>query len=170
MPPRNTPEYYAMGLIDQILLQGHDSWLYQALVQRGGYTGDINGGINLLGNMFDYEGPMLWMASLYHDASHSPDEILKVADATIDSLARTPIDAATLARAQVKERADLYNILGGRIFGSAAPISSRRSRSSTTIRPASIRSNAHSARSHQPSSRKPPANTSAPATRRSSPS
>ena len=117
MPPRNTPEYYAMGLIDQILLQGHDSWLYQALVQRGGYTGDINGGINLLGNMFDYEGPMLWMASLYHDASHSPDEILKVADATIDSLARTPIDAATLARAQVKERADLYNILGGRIFG-----------------------------------------------------
>jgi zinc protease len=117
MPPRNTPEYYAMGLIDQILLQGHDSWLYQALVQRGGYTGDINGGINLLGNMFDYEGPMLWMASLYHDASHSPDEILKVADATIDSLARTPIDAATLARAQVKERAALYNILGGRIFG-----------------------------------------------------
>jgi predicted Zn-dependent peptidase len=117
MPPRNTPEYYAMGLIDQILLQGHDSWLYQALVQRGGYTGDINGGINLLGNMFDYEGPMLWMASLYHDASHTPDEILKVADATIDSLARTPIDAATLARAQVKERADLYNILGGRIFG-----------------------------------------------------
>ncbi len=117
MPPRNTPEYYAMGLIDQILLQGHDSWLYQALVQRGGYTGDINGGINLLGNMFDYEGPMLWMASLYHDASHSPDEILKVADATIDSLVKTPIDAATLARAQVKERAALYNILGGRIFG-----------------------------------------------------
>ena len=117
MPPRNTPEYYAMGLIDQILLQGHDSWLYQALVQRGGYTGDINGGINLLGNMFDYEGPMLWMASLYHDASHSPDEILKVADATIDSLAKAPIDAATLARAQVKERAALYNILGGRIFG-----------------------------------------------------
>ncbi len=120
MPPRNTPEYYAMGLIDQILLQGHDSWLYQSLVQRGGYAGDVNGGINLLGNMFDYEGPMLWTASLFHDASHSPDEILKAADATIDSLRKAPVDAATLARAQVKERAALYGILGSRFgFGRA---------------------------------------------------
>jgi zinc protease len=31
---RNTPEYYAMGLLDQILAQGRDSRLYQALVQR----------------------------------------------------------------------------------------------------------------------------------------
>jgi zinc protease len=116
MPPRNTPEYYAMGLIDQILLQGHDSWLYQSLVQHGGFTGDVTGGINLLGNMFDYEGPMLWTASLYHDASHSPDEILRAADATIDSLRNTPVDTATLARAQVKERAALYDIVG-RQFG-----------------------------------------------------
>ena len=39
-PPRNTPEYYAMGLIDQILVQGQDSRLYQALVQKRGLTGD----------------------------------------------------------------------------------------------------------------------------------
>ena len=32
----STPEYYAMGLIDQILLQGDDSRLYQALVQKSG--------------------------------------------------------------------------------------------------------------------------------------
>jgi predicted Zn-dependent peptidase len=120
MPPRNTPEFFAMGLIEQILLQGHDSWLYQALVQRAGLTGDVTGGINLLGNMFDYEGPMLWTASLYHDAGHSPDEILRVADATIDSLRSTPVDPATLARALVKERAALYAILGGQFgFGRA---------------------------------------------------
>src|SRR6476659_3473054 len=33
MPRRNTPEYYAMGLLDQILLQGKDSRLYEAIVQ-----------------------------------------------------------------------------------------------------------------------------------------
>ena len=38
MPERNTPEYYAMGLIDQLLLQGSDSKLYQRLVQEKGYT------------------------------------------------------------------------------------------------------------------------------------
>src|SRR5207253_1277479 len=30
-PQRNTPEYYALGLIDQILAQGKDSWLCQDL-------------------------------------------------------------------------------------------------------------------------------------------
>src|SRR5579862_3844811 len=34
MPPRNSPEYYAMGLIDRILLHGNDSRLYQTLVQH----------------------------------------------------------------------------------------------------------------------------------------
>src|SRR5687767_15096258 len=53
MPDRNTPEYYAMGLIDQLLVQGSDSKLYQKLVQEKGYTGNLSGGINYLGNMFN---------------------------------------------------------------------------------------------------------------------
>ncbi|HET9486806.1 MAG TPA: pitrilysin family protein, partial [Chryseosolibacter sp.] len=43
MPDRNTPEYYAMGLIDQLLLQGNDSKLYQKLVQEKGYAGEVSG-------------------------------------------------------------------------------------------------------------------------------
>ncbi len=55
MPPRGTPEYYAMGIIDQILVQGEDSLLYQELVKNRQITGDVGGGINyLLGNMFNY--------------------------------------------------------------------------------------------------------------------
>ena len=38
MPDRNTPEYYALILLDQILLPGNDSRLYQALVQQRGYS------------------------------------------------------------------------------------------------------------------------------------
>ena len=37
---RNTPEYYAMGLLDQMLVQGDDSLLYQELVKKRGYTGE----------------------------------------------------------------------------------------------------------------------------------
>ncbi len=116
MPERGTPEYYAMGIIDQILLQGKDSRLYQALVQRRGLTGDVSGGINLLGNMYDYQGPMLWMASLIHDKDVSTDSILKVMDGVIDSLRSAPVDQATLGRALVKMRSDLYDTLGG-MFG-----------------------------------------------------
>jgi predicted Zn-dependent peptidase len=109
MPERNTPEYFAMGLIDQILLQGDDSLLRQELVQKRGLTGAVNGGINLLGNMYNYNGPMLWMAFLFHDASTSPDTILAAADTAIETLRTKPVDARTLNRALVKLRSDLYD-------------------------------------------------------------
>lgn len=112
VPPRWTPEWYAMGLIDQILAQGRDSRLYDALVQRTGLTSDVSAGINWgLGNMFNYEGPMLWMLAVYHDTHTTGDSLLTVMDAEIESLRTTPVDSATLARARTKMRSALYSIV-----------------------------------------------------------
>ena len=112
LPERNTPEYYAMGVIDQILLQGEDSQLHQELVQKRGLTGNVNGGINLLGNMFNYNGPMLWMAFLFFDPTTNPDTILQATDSTIETLRTKPVDQKTLDRAIVKLRSDLYDNMG----------------------------------------------------------
>ncbi|PKV75238.1 M16 family metallopeptidase [Pontibacter ramchanderi] len=110
MPERNTPEYYAMGLLDQILLQGNDSRLYQALVQERGYTGSVDGGINaFLGNMFNYNGPMLWMGSLIHDQNVKADEVVKVLDAEIQKLQQEGIDQELIDLAIVKMRSSLYD-------------------------------------------------------------
>ncbi|HEY3203562.1 MAG TPA: pitrilysin family protein [Thermoanaerobaculia bacterium] len=109
-PKRNTPEYYAMGLLDQILVQGKDSRLYQALVQKNGLTGDVKGGINSgLGDMFNINGPTLWDVSLFHDKDKSSDQILKVLDGEIERVQTTPVDRATLDRAIVKMRSNLYD-------------------------------------------------------------
>jgi predicted Zn-dependent peptidase len=109
MPPRNTPEWYAMGLIDQLLVQGEDSRLYQAIVQKRGLAGEVSGGTNLgLGNMFDVKGPILWTAYLIHDADRKPDEILAVIDEEVARLQTTPIAKAELDLALVKRRSALY--------------------------------------------------------------
>jgi len=112
MPDRNTPEYYAMGLIDQILVQGDDSLLYQELVKRRGFSGEVNGGINLLGNMFNYKGPMLWAVSLIHDSASKPDDIVNAMESVIAPLRTKPVDQALLDRALVKFRSNLYDDLG----------------------------------------------------------
>src|SRR5690606_15817287 len=92
--------------------QGRDSRLFEALVQEKGMTGDVSAGINWgLGHQFNYEGPMLWMASLYHDNGVSPDSILAVIDREVEGLIARPVDAATLARARTKLRASLYSIM-----------------------------------------------------------
>lgn len=110
MPARGTPEWYAMGLIDQILLQGQDSRLYQALVQRKGIASQFRGGINAdLGSMFNYRGPMLFTFNFTHDAEVSDAAIAKVVDEEIERLRTTPVSAAELARARTKLRASLYN-------------------------------------------------------------
>jgi zinc protease len=110
MPPQNTPEYYAMGLLDQMLVQGDDSLLYRELVKKRGFAGAVEGGINTeLGDMFDYSGPMLWTAWLVHDASVKPEQILSAANDVIEQLRSNPVERELVDRSLTKIRAYLYD-------------------------------------------------------------
>lgn len=112
MPKRGTPEYYAMGLLDQILVQGEDSMLYQELVKNKNYASGIGGGINgYLGNMFNYNGPMLFSVDLIHDEKFTPAEILASADAVIARVQDAPVDQKLIDRAMVKLRSGLYDTM-----------------------------------------------------------
>jgi len=112
MPQRGTPEYYAMGLLDQILLQGEDSMLFQELVKNKNYTSGLSGGINgYLGNMFNYNGPMLFSVDMIHDDKFNAQEILSASDAVIAQVQDKPVDQAAIDRAIVKLRSGLYDTM-----------------------------------------------------------
>ncbi|HEX5829424.1 MAG TPA: insulinase family protein, partial [Gemmatimonadaceae bacterium] len=121
VPDRWTPEWFAFGLLDQVLAQGTDSWFYDELVRERELTGGVNAGINFgLGNQFNYEGPMLWIASAFHDATVPSDTLLAAMDRVIARAQTQPVDQATLDRARTKMRSRLYSALeqlGG--FGKA---------------------------------------------------
>jgi zinc protease len=109
MPERWTPEWFAFGIIDQVLGQGRDSRLFDKLVQQKNLTGDVSAGINWgLGNQFNYKGPMLWMVTAYHDSDKPASALLTAIDEEIDAISSKPLDAATLARARTKLRSSLY--------------------------------------------------------------
>jgi predicted Zn-dependent peptidase len=112
VPQRWTAEHFAFGLIDEILLQGTASRLHRDLVQRRGYTDDISGGINLLGNMFNYSGPMLWSAALLHDPATSDEQIMAAIDENIERIRTEPVTVDELDRARRKIRAELYDLVG----------------------------------------------------------
>lgn len=111
MPERGTSEYYAMGLLEQILVQGEDSLLYQELVKNKAYTNRIGGGINYLGNMFNYDGPMLFAIDLIHDDKFTAEEILAASDKIIELVQNKPLDQATIDRSLVKLRSNLYDTM-----------------------------------------------------------
>ncbi len=112
MPERNTPEYYAMGLLDQILLQGDNGLLKQKLEKEKGFTSDVGGGINYLGNMFNYKGPMLWMYNFTYDTETSKADILTAIDEVMIAM-KNNLSQEMIDRAIVKIRSQLYDDLGG---------------------------------------------------------
>ena len=111
VPERGTKEWYAMGLLDQILVQGQDSRLYQKLVRETGIAGGVQGGINVgLGNMYNYRGPMLWTVAFIHDPAKSREEITTALNSVIEEVRTRPVAAAELERARTKIRSNLYNL------------------------------------------------------------
>ena len=110
VPERYTPEWYAFGVLDQILGQGRDSRLYQELVRKRGLTGGVATGINFgLGNMYDYDGPMLWIVQAFHDSDKPADSLIAAFDAAVEPIRSAPVDRATFDRALVKLRSTLYS-------------------------------------------------------------
>ena len=115
MPERNTVEYYAMGLLDQVLVQGDNGMLVQKLEKEKGFSSDVNGGINYLGNMFNYKGPMLWMYDFTYDNETSKEDILVAVDEVMTDLKQN-VDQEMIEKAMVKIRSQLYDDIGG-FFG-----------------------------------------------------
>jgi predicted Zn-dependent peptidase len=108
-PPARSPQYWAMGIIDEILVHGRDGWMYDALVRRRALTDEVDGGISARhGSMYTVNGPNFWTAFVYFDRAQSPDSVLAAMDHEIERLRAAPVDDETLGRAITKARAKFY--------------------------------------------------------------
>jgi predicted Zn-dependent peptidase len=108
-PPPRSRQYWAMGIIDEILVHGRDGWMYDVLVRRRAVTDDVDGGISPRhGSMYTVNGPNFWAAFVYFDRAQSPDSVLAAMDEEIERLRSAPVDDETLKRAITKARAKFY--------------------------------------------------------------
>ncbi|MDA0270623.1 MAG: pitrilysin family protein [Chloroflexi bacterium] len=107
LPERGTPEFYAMGLLHQLLAAGDDSLLHQELVQHRGYVGEVDASLNFLGHMHNAQTPLLWTTVVVHDDDVTADQIVDAMEGVIAPLRETPVDAESLERARTKARASL---------------------------------------------------------------
>jgi zinc protease len=112
-PPPNTDEYFAMELINLILLQGADSLLYERIVTDRGFSSFVGGGLNIQGNLFDAIGPVLFAGYLVHDLDVPPSDIVAEIDDVIETFRSGSVDPQTLSRAKLKFRSGFYEAQGG---------------------------------------------------------
>lgn len=107
-PPRQSADFWPMLVITHLLTEGRDSWMYEAVTQRG-LTDWVYGGISARhGSIYTTNSPNFWSAFAYHPATVPADTLIAAMDGVIERLRREPVDEATLRRAIAKARADYF--------------------------------------------------------------
>lgn len=108
MPSRDTPDFWTMQVIDQILIEGRDSRMHRSLVQHHGLVDAVHGGVSARhGSIYTTGGPNFWTVYVYHRETTTADSILVVLSGDIERLRTELVDSVTLARAIRKAKADL---------------------------------------------------------------
>jgi len=121
VPPRRTPEWYALALADRALHGGRAGRIYRALVLERPMALEAEGGIHYpMGDVFDYNGPMQMVTRILHKPEYTSEQVIAAFDEVIGELRARPLPASELEQVKVKLRSDFYSTLEGGA-GSSVP-------------------------------------------------
>jgi zinc protease len=120
LPERMTKDFFALSLLDPLLVSDESAKLYQALIKENQVASDVSGGFNLLGNNFDYNGPMLYTFRVDYRPDLKGADVLKVVDKVISAVQEHGITEDELKQAKVNFRSSfLENLESQGGFGRA---------------------------------------------------
>ena len=110
MPPRRTPEWYAMALLDQALHGGRAGRVHRALVLEKQLAVEADGGVD---DLFGYNGPAQMTTRIFHKPEISGDATLTAFDTVIREVQEKGIAPDELAQIKIKWRSDYFATLEG---------------------------------------------------------
>src|SRR6478609_7139310 len=121
LPERMTKDFFALSLLDPLLVGDESAKLYQALVKENQIASAVQGGFNYgLGNNFDYNGPMLYTFRVDYRPDLTGADVLKVVDKVISAVQEHGISEDELKQAKVNFRSSfLENLESQGGFGRA---------------------------------------------------
>jgi predicted Zn-dependent peptidase len=119
LPERMTKDFFALSLLDPLLVSDESAKLYQALIKENQIASAVSGGFNYgLGNNFDYNGPMLYTFRVDYRPDMKGSDVLKVVDKVIGAVQEHGITDEELQQAKINFRFQfLENLEGGIIPG-----------------------------------------------------
>ncbi len=108
MPPRRTPAWCAMALLDQALHGGRAGRVYRDLVLEKQIAIEADGGVD---DLFGYNGPAQMTSRIFHKPEISSEATLQAFDAMIREVCEQGITAEELAQIKTKWRSDYFATL-----------------------------------------------------------
>ena len=112
LPERMTKDFFALSLLDPLLVSDESAKLYQALIKENQIASRVSGGFNYaLGNNFDYNGPMLYTFRVDYRPDLKGADVLKVVDKVISAIQEHGISEDELKQAKVNFRSSFLESL-----------------------------------------------------------
>jgi predicted Zn-dependent peptidase len=108
IPPRRTPEWYAMALLDQALHGGRAGRVYRDLVLEKQIAVEADGGV---GDLFGYDGPTQMTTRIFHKPEMSSEVTLAAFDEIVRVIREKGISDSELQQLKVKWRSDYFATL-----------------------------------------------------------
>jgi zinc protease len=117
LPERMTKDFFALSLLDPLLVSDESAKMYQALVKENQIASNVSGGFNYaLGNNFDYNGPMLYTFRVDYRPDLKGEDVLKVVDKVIAAVQEHGISDEELKQAKVNFRSSFLESLEGGVI------------------------------------------------------
>jgi predicted Zn-dependent peptidase len=110
LPPRRSPEWSVMSLLDQALHGGRAGRIHRNLVLEKQIAVEADGGVD---DIFGYNGPAQMTTRILHKPEISADATIAAFDAVIQEVQEKGITADELEQLKIKWRSDYYAMLEG---------------------------------------------------------
>jgi len=108
LPPRRTPDWYAMVLLDQALHGGRAGRIHRELVLEKQIAVEAEGGVD---DVFGYNGPSQMTTRILRKPEYSAEQTLAAFDAVLHDVREKGITEEELEPLKVKWRSDYYSTL-----------------------------------------------------------
>jgi zinc protease len=109
LPKRESPDCYAMAILDRILHGGRAGRVYRKLVLEDQIAVDIDGNADAL----DTNGPTQMVTRMFHKPEFTSEGTVAVFDEVVEELQHRGVPADELDAVKVKFRSDYYSMLEG---------------------------------------------------------
>ena len=113
LPPRMTKDFFALSVLDPLLLSDESAKVYRKLVRDDRLAMSVIGAFNFLGNNWDVKGPMLYTMRVDYLNDKNADLVLAAIEEVLGAIREKGITEEELAQAKNSLRSGFLEELEG---------------------------------------------------------
>ena len=113
LPPRMTKDFFALSVLDPLIVGDESARLYQKLVRQERLAMSAIGAFNFLGNNWDVRGPMLFTVRVDYLNDKTADQVLSAIEGVLSEIREKGVTEAELTQAKTALRSAFLEELEG---------------------------------------------------------